>query len=45
MTYPDPNDPDPTARYRTDVGEAPVTVSGDDGRDKLRNAECEEQGN
>ena len=43
-TYPDPNDTDPSTRDGPDVGEAPVTVGGDDGRDELGNAEGNDEG-
>ena len=43
MTYPDPNDTNPTTRDGLDLGEAPVAVSSDDRRDELRNAEREEE--
>ena len=43
-TYPDPDDSDPATRNGTNVGEAPVSVRGDDGRDKLGNAEGDKQG-
>ena len=43
MTYPDPDDPDPATRNCTSVGEAPVSVHGNNGGDKLCNAEGEEQ--
>lgn len=36
---PDPDDTDPTTRDTSDVGEAPVTVSGNDGSDKLSDTE------
>lgn len=36
---PDPDDTDPSSRDSPDVGEAPVTVSGDDRRDQLSNSE------
>lgn len=45
MTYPDPNDSDPTTGNGTDLGEAPVSVRGDNGRNKLGRAEGEEQRN
>ena len=44
MTYPDPNNPNPTTRNGADLGETPVSVGGNDGRDKLGNAEGCEQG-
>ena len=44
VTYPNPNNPNPTAGNGTDLGEAPVPVSGNDGRDELGNAEGDEQG-
>ena len=44
VTYPDPDDPDPTARDGTDVSEAPVSVSGDDRGNKLGDTEGKEQG-
>ena len=44
MTYPDPNYSDPTTRNGTNVSEAPVSVRGDDGGDKLGNAESDDQG-
>ena len=44
VTYPDPDDANPTARNGTDVSETPVSVSRNDGRDKLGNAECDKQG-
>lgn len=42
-TYPDPDDTDPTARDRPDVGEAPVAVRSDDAGDKLSQTEGEEK--
>ncbi len=36
---PDPDDTNPTTLDRVNVGEAPVTVSGNDGRDELSKAE------
>ena len=44
MTYPDPNDSDPTTRNGTNVSEAPVSVRGDDRGNKLGNTEGQEQG-
>ena len=44
MTYPDPDDSNPTARNGTDLGETPVTIRGNDGGDKLSNAEGKKQG-
>jgi len=43
VTYPDPDDSDPATRNGTNAGEAPVSVQGDDGRDKLGNAEGDKQ--
>ena len=42
-TYPDPDDTDPTTRDRSDVGEAPVTIGGDDRRDELSDTERTEE--
>jgi hypothetical protein len=36
---PDPDDTDPSTRDRSDVGEAPITESGNDGRDQLSETE------
>jgi hypothetical protein len=44
LTYQDPNDSDPATRNGANLGEAPVAVRGDDGRNELGNAEGEEQG-
>ena len=44
MTYPDPNDTNPTTRNRLNVGEAPVAVRRDDRRDELGNAERTHEG-
>ena len=44
MTYPDPNDSDPSTGNGTNVSEAPVSVRGDDRRDKLGNTESDDQG-
>lgn len=38
-TYPNPDDTNPSTGDGADSGEAPVTVSGDDGRDELSQAE------
>ena len=39
MTYPDPNNTNPSARDGVNLSEAPVGVSSDDGRNELRNGE------
>ena len=39
MTYPNPDDTDPTTRDTVDLSEAPVGVHGDDGRHELSNTE------
>ena len=44
MTYPDPNDTNPTTRDGLDLGEAPVAVRGNNRRDELRNAEGTHEG-
>ena len=44
VTYPDPDNSDPTARDSTDVSEAPVSVCGDDRGNKLCDTEGKEQG-
>lgn len=41
---PDPNDTDPSTRDVVNVREAPVTETGDDGRDELGQTEGEHQG-
>ena len=38
-TYPDPDNTNPATRDTLDVGEAPVGVGGDDGRDDLSDDE------
>ena len=43
-TYPNPDDTNPTTLDRVNVGEAPVTVRSNDGRDELSKAERAEQG-
>jgi hypothetical protein len=42
-TYPDPDNTDPAAGDTVDLGEAPVGVGSDDGRDKLSNGEGTEE--
>lgn len=44
ITYPDPNNANPSTRDSLDVGEAPVTVGGNDGRDELGDAESDDEG-
>lgn len=41
---PDPDDSDPSSRDTTNLGEAPVSVGGDDRGDQLSQAESEEEG-
>ena len=43
-TYPNPNDSNPSTRNGANLGEAPVSVRGDDGGDELGDAEGNEQG-
>ena len=40
---PHPDDTDPAGVDVLDVGEAPVSVAGNDGRDKLSKAECDDE--
>lgn len=41
---PNPNDTDPSTRDTSDVGEAPVSEGGDDGRDELSETESTHEG-
>lgn len=43
-TYPDPDDTDPCTRDRLYLGEAPISVSSDDGRHELGDTESAEKG-
>ena len=44
VTYPDPNNSDLAARNGMNISEAPVSVHGNDGGDKLGDAESDDQG-
>jgi len=44
VTYPDPNNSGPATGNGANAGKSPVSVGGDDGRDKLSDAEGDEQG-
>ena len=43
ITHPHPDDADPRARDRVDLGKAPVREAGDDRRHELRDAERNHQ--
>lgn len=43
MTYPDPNDSNPTTGNAVNAREAPIGKASNDGRDELSKAECKEQ--
>jgi len=43
-TYPDPDDANPSTRNRLELGEAPVSVGGNDRRNELRNTEGNNKG-
>ena len=45
MTYPNPDDTNPSTLDSLNLSEAPVTVRGNDRRDELRKAERTEQSN
>lgn len=45
ITYPDPNNTNPSTGNTVDLREAPVGISSNDGRNKLRNAEGSHESN